>query len=1046
MKKLLSLIFFCNIFISFLSAQCSEGFNQTFAILNFGSGNVYYNLQSTSSNPTFEGVNLGNFCPGATFLFEGGQNQVWKCGGADIWENDIWYRIYSTSGSGGSFNQVGQFYQSGSSNGCGGADQTWEANASGINILSGLAAGKYYLEVYSSANYQYCGSGTIYASNSGYNYRASFTVDTVPSVTASSNSPVCTGQSLTLSGNPSGYSYSWSGPSSYSSSTKSPTVSSSATTGMAGTYTLVVTTDSGCTVSNSTSVIIHPSPTAQGGPNQTVEINTSALLGDTLPVGGTAPYTYHWSPSDGLNDTTISRPTATPFYSTDYALVVTDNYGCIGRDTVAVNFIKGNAITEITYTAENINYSSSGGQSYVDFDVFATDTPDGLLFSQGVIFIQYDTLIFGKSIVDSNKIVASMGLSVDSPYYNLTLTDSTPNMLKISVVHRPSPAALSNLSTNVSQQLCHLKIDISAFNLTNVTAAYDSILMAGLSKYQRTLGGVEYPYDIVRVDGLVDAAESTNINFQLANENYTATNGYLTFDVQAQSDEGDPFYDGSVTISYNTNNFGSSAASNGNLNCTLSSSIGSTYFSLLTPSDASSSSFTITVNPTSTYTDGYNYLFGSPPTGISTISAYTTLATCTLTVQKCCYSSGSFLTITAGSGDYAAISDYNLDDSDPDTSNWAYVPSPSSYALGDLLPAGGYNNGNGNICPNTSGTPTISSLDPLSITAGTFSVLTITGSGFGCTPGIILFANANDGGASTMHTQIPDIQSWDDDQIKVWVPSDQDPPFDGIAAGSGQIRVVTSDGTTSDLSTDNLDIPYAAQNARDASNNPVYVGLMNENGTGGYTFTPDSSMSGAALTTITQAMNDWVCQTGVNFTMGASQGGLSSNPADGINSVFFGTTPSGILALTTVAINKNAICYTLGTGVADALDIDMKISSTGGSTAAWYYVDSATPPSSQISLLGTIRHEFGHASGLREVNNGTDLMYYEDLGAGMTALSIQHDDQNGGLFVLTDVGPNHMAGCFPINEQVTVSGCPTLPIENGIISIPDNPFTFSGRT
>jgi len=172
MRKFTFPLLFFLVFVRFAAAQCSEGFNQTFAILNFGSGNVYYNLQSTSPNYNFEDANLGSFCPNATFLFEGGQNQVYKCNGADIWECDIWYRIYPTSGSGGSFNQVQQYYQSGYGNGCGGADQTWEANGSNINLLSGLSAGTYYLEVYSTAYYQYCGSGTIYASNGGYNYRA----------------------------------------------------------------------------------------------------------------------------------------------------------------------------------------------------------------------------------------------------------------------------------------------------------------------------------------------------------------------------------------------------------------------------------------------------------------------------------------------------------------------------------------------------------------------------------------------------------------------------------------------------------------------------------------------------------------------------------------------------------------------------------------------------------------------------------------------------------------------------------------------------------
>jgi hypothetical protein len=68
-----------------LKAQCSEGINQTFVIIDTGSsGNIYYNLQSTSSNPNFENAFLGSYCPNGRLILQGGQNQVYKCNGADI--------------------------------------------------------------------------------------------------------------------------------------------------------------------------------------------------------------------------------------------------------------------------------------------------------------------------------------------------------------------------------------------------------------------------------------------------------------------------------------------------------------------------------------------------------------------------------------------------------------------------------------------------------------------------------------------------------------------------------------------------------------------------------------------------------------------------------------------------------------------------------------------------------------------------------------------------------------------------------------------------
>jgi len=62
------------------------------------------------------------------------------------------------------------------------------------------------------------------------------TVNALPSATAASNSPVCIGAPLTLTGGTNGMtSYTWSGPSAYANGTQSPTVSATATAGMAGT-------------------------------------------------------------------------------------------------------------------------------------------------------------------------------------------------------------------------------------------------------------------------------------------------------------------------------------------------------------------------------------------------------------------------------------------------------------------------------------------------------------------------------------------------------------------------------------------------------------------------------------------------------------------------------------------------------------------------------------------------------------------------------------------------------------------------------------------
>lgn len=56
-------------------------------------------------------------------------------------------------------------------------------------------------------------------------------------------------------------------------------------------------------------------------------------------IGGTAPYTYHWSPSTGLSSTNVSNPVACPENSTGYQVTVTDATGCSVTNFATVNIL-----------------------------------------------------------------------------------------------------------------------------------------------------------------------------------------------------------------------------------------------------------------------------------------------------------------------------------------------------------------------------------------------------------------------------------------------------------------------------------------------------------------------------------------------------------------------------------------------------------------------------------------------------------------------------------------------------------------------------------
>lgn len=162
-------------------------------------------------------------------------------------------------------------------------------------------------------------------------------VNALPPATAASNSPVCIGTQLTLTGGPSGMgTYSWTGPNGFTSSQQNPVVSSNATLAMAGIYTLTVTNaTTGCTNSASTTVVINSLPVA------TASNNSPVCIGSTLTLAGgpSGMSAYSWVGPDGFTST-LRSPTvssnATAAMAGIYILTVTNANGCQGIATTNV--------------------------------------------------------------------------------------------------------------------------------------------------------------------------------------------------------------------------------------------------------------------------------------------------------------------------------------------------------------------------------------------------------------------------------------------------------------------------------------------------------------------------------------------------------------------------------------------------------------------------------------------------------------------------------------------------------------------------------------
>ena len=151
---------------------------------------------------------------------------------------------------------------------------------------------------------------------------------------------------------------------SWNNSATTPTISGLT----AGTYTLTVSDQSGCSKNISQTVTQPNAISPNAGSDQTICLGSSANLNATAS-GGTPPFTYAWSPNQGLSNPNIYNPVATPTVTTNYILSVTDGNGCSASDQVSitVNTAIADAGPDKSFCAGqsvSIGSSPSGGHTY----------------------------------------------------------------------------------------------------------------------------------------------------------------------------------------------------------------------------------------------------------------------------------------------------------------------------------------------------------------------------------------------------------------------------------------------------------------------------------------------------------------------------------------------------------------------------------------------------------------------------------------------------------------------------------------------------------
>ena len=289
--------------------------------------------------------------------------------------------------------------------------------------------------------------------------------------------------------------------------------------------------------------------------------------------------------------------------------------------------------------------------------------------------------------------------------------------------------------------------------------------------------------------------------------------------------------------------------------------------------------------------------------------------------------------------------------------------------------------------------PSISSFTPITATAGTKTMLTINGSGFGISKGKVGFANADDGGSTYAEALDSQVLSWADNKITVEIPSE---------AGTGKIQVTDASSASIESSSD-LTILYSEINGLfdpdDATNqNPPGTNgslglyayptrLVNNNGSGGYTwemetgFFNDNEFPGAK-TAFERVIDQWRCATGVNWTISNSATNIDVLAYDEHNIVRFDNPGDNDLDIGDLGkcFYYLSACGFLGVPIswnAHVAELDIVFDSE----TTWFFGDGL--PNTGFDFETVTLHELGHGHQLGHVidtssdgNNMDDVMYY----------------------------------------------------------------------
>jgi PKD repeat protein len=312
----------------------------------------------------------------------------------------------------------------------------------------------------------------------------------------------------------------------------------------------------------------------------------------------------------------------------------------------------------------------------------------------------------------------------------------------------------------------------------------------------------------------------------------------------------------------------------------------------------------------------------------------------------------------------------------------------------------------------------ITGFSPSTITAGTFSVVTINGSGFGATQGtsFVEFKRADDGGATFCRPDAWSYLLWSDTQIQVRLTTTGAGTVNSTP-GSGVIRVDV--GGVKTTSTSSLTVTHAQINVYSSGTAPttIYNTRHVNKQSGGYVwqmFTGFDS-NAPAKASFLRAFQSWRCGTYVNWTTGTTTT-VNAASSDGTNVIRFDVgseLPAGVLGRCT---NYFSGCGAQPNQTWFVNELDIVFNDATN----WNF-NTAAPSGSQYDFESVAVHELGHGHELGHVINSSEIMNYS-ISNGQSKRVLSVNDLAGGNAVMARNATGG-ACAIPAMTALTSSNC-----------------------